>query len=213
MYLECPANFVPSYQKNTCVFDNVENCIEYNDDGNCRTCTEGKELFLNFCFNHIENCEIYDLELSNELSPDPVNACAVCAEGYGITFDYLECKEHVHLCKYHSHQDNECEVCLNKRALNVNRKCDYHCEGTLADQKVCATIGDIFPQQVPGTLPDNIRQAEGRVEVTFDWGNVWGTVCDDSFDTYEAQATCEEMGFYNGEILENRRTVSGIVSS
>ena len=42
-----------------------------------------------------------------------------------------------------------------------------------------------------GDLP-----SEGRVEVCVK--NHWGTVCDDDFESTEAQVTCDQLGYTNG---------------
>ena len=35
---------------------------------------------------------------------------------------------------------------------------------------------------------------EGRVEICMD--HVWGSICDDGWDTYDANVVCSQMGLY-----------------
>ena len=48
---------------------------------------------------------------------------------------------------------------------------------------------------------DSSSVSEGRLEVSFSDGSVWGTVCDDGFNDNVADTICREMGFAHGTML------------
>jgi len=51
---------------------------------------------------------------------------------------------------------------------------------------VCCTDGDI--RLVNGSVAN-----EGRVEICYN--NQWGTICDDSFGSFEAAVVCRQLGY------------------
>ena len=44
-------------------------------------------------------------------------------------------------------------------------------------------------------LVGGVAENLGRVEICF--GNLWGSVCDDGFDSNEAQVVCRQLGYTN----------------
>ena len=43
-------------------------------------------------------------------------------------------------------------------------------------------------------LVDGINRTEGRVEICIN--GVWGTVCDNGWNTFDANVACNQLGYY-----------------
>lgn len=59
----------------------------------------------------------------------------------------------------------------------------------------------IAPNSCTSGSCSSTSMSEGRLEVSFSDGSVWGTVCDDFFDDNAADTICREMGFSSGTML------------
>ena len=71
-----------------------------------------------------------------------------------------------------------------KSISNIQAYCSYYIV-TRVSYSNCTT-GEI-------RLTDGTTQYEGRVEVCVN--GVWGTVCDNGWDTTEAYAVCHHLGY------------------
>ena len=61
----------------------------------------------------------------------------------------------------------------------------------------------IAPNSCTSGSCSSTSMSEGRLEVSFSDGSVWGTVCDDFFDDNAADTICREMGFSSGTMLDS----------
>ena len=61
----------------------------------------------------------------------------------------------------------------------------------------------IAPNSCTSGSCSSTSMSEGRLEVSFSVGSVWGTVCDDFFDDNAADTICREMGFSSGTMLDS----------
>lgn len=59
-------------------------------------------------------------------------------------------------------------------------------------------------------LRGGTTSTEGRVEICI--AETWGTICDDSWNTQDAQVACRSLGFsYLGKKREDKKTISEVV--
>ena len=61
----------------------------------------------------------------------------------------------------------------------------------VADSTVRGDCDDGEVRLVDGTLDKENRTLDGRLEICFN--NAWGTVCNNSFRTFDAQVACDQL--------------------
>ncbi|XP_052790020.1 neurotrypsin-like [Mya arenaria] len=93
---------------------------------------------------------------------------------------------------------------VEKRQQADCRKC---CFADLCNDKFCSFV---YPAQV--RLTGGVSAAAGRVEISLDNGETWGTICDDSFLNTEAGVVCKMLGYQRQGAIATSQFGTGLTS-
>lgn len=168
---------LPTRQCQKCSSEECMTCADGNDGNNCTTCKSPKALKEGRCE---EGC-----------GPDLYEKNGACVQDCGDLFykysgnhSCLHCPEHCLQCQFN---DQQCTICTPPLVFD-NGACVANCSGS----KVAVPYKNAtFESRRILRLTNGSDYFEGVLEVYHD--GVWGTVCDDGWDSRESSVVCREL--------------------
>lgn len=173
---------LPSRECRKCSTEECITCANGNDGNNCTTCKPPKALKKGSC--------------EKTCAPDLYEKNGVCVQNCGVpfykfskNFTCLRCPVDCLQCEFDNEQGAaKCTICTPPRVFD-NGECVVNCSGsTVAVPHKNGTIGS--PSML--RLTNGSDYLEGVLELYH--GGVWGTVCDDGWDSRESTVVCRELG-------------------